>query len=48
MKVGLDKRSFWSKSFVTFCLAGRVRYDPAVTRAQQAGGSSSCRMKSTS
>ena len=37
MKVGLDKRSFWSKSFVPFCLAGRVRYDPAVTRAQLAG-----------
>jgi len=37
MKVGLDKRSFWSKSFVPFCLAGRVRHDPAVTRAQLAG-----------
>jgi hypothetical protein len=37
MKVGLNKRSFWSKSFVLFCLAGRVRYDPAVTRAQLAG-----------
>lgn len=37
MKVGLDKRSFWSKSFVPFCPAGRMRYDPAVTRAQLAG-----------
>ena len=33
MKAGLNKRSFWSKSFVLFCLAGRVRYDPAVTQA---------------
>jgi hypothetical protein len=33
MKVELNNRSFWSRSFVLLCLLGRVRYDPAVTRA---------------